>query len=231
MSKAVPSHCQATVATAMIRKQHHHLPDCNARGTDTYCAAKHRNGRKKKRVLVSAHLRLLSLRGSSRVRTRTCPFSPIPKAFGGSVTRTSRTVGGLDPFPNLKKENTPRFTVCDDGIDWGRSGRDIFADVARLRSTCPCRPPFGRANAVEGALSVALASGLGMTRRFGTCRGPGFDDVRDDEDETDAACPAYTGTPFIAAAVWDGGSYRRGESWSGALGGALRGPRLRPCRL
>src|SRR6266852_5059101 len=55
------------------------------------------------------HLRLLSLRGSSRVRPRSL-FSFIP-TFGGSKKRTSRTVG-LEPFPNLKKENIPPFTVC-----------------------------------------------------------------------------------------------------------------------
>jgi len=66
-----------------------------------------------------------------------------------------------------------------------------------------------------------------MTRRFGTCRGARLDDVRDDEDETDDACPAYWA--FIAAMLWDGGSKRRGESLSEAvalLGGVLREPRL-----
>jgi len=60
--------------------------------------------------LGSAHLRLLSLRGSSRACTRCCPFSLIPD-LGRSVTRTSRTTG-LVPFPNLNIENMPPFTAC-----------------------------------------------------------------------------------------------------------------------
>lgn len=108
----------------------------------------------------------------------------------------------------------------------------MTADEARLRSTCPDRPSLRREDAaadgtVGRELSVALESGLGMTRRFGTCRGARLDDVRDDEDETDDACPAYWA--FIAATLWDGGSKRRGESLSEAaalLGGVLREPRL-----
>src|SRR5260221_5032436 len=111
----------------------------------------------------------------------------------------------------------------------------MAADEARLRSNCPDRPSLRREDAAaEGtigrALSVALESGLGMTRRFGTCRGARFDDERDDEDdEADGACPTYWA--FIAVTVWDGGSKRRGESWSEVIalpGGVLRGPRLRP---
>jgi len=110
----------------------------------------------------------------------------------------------------------------------------MAADEARLRSTCPDRPSLRREDAatdgiVGRALSVALESGLGMTRRFGMCRGARFDEVRDDEDEADGVCPTYWA--FIAAAVWDGGSKRRGESLLEAvalLGGVLRGSRLRP---
>jgi hypothetical protein len=106
------------------------------------------------------------------------------------------------------------------------------ADEARLRSTCPDRPSLRREDAaaegtIERPFSVALESGLGMTSRFGTCRGARLDDVRDEDDETDAACPTYWA--FIAAAVWDGGSKRGGESEAVALlGGVLREPRLRP---
>ena len=68
----------------------------------------------------------------------------------------------------------------------------MAANEARLRSACPDRPSLGRSDAatdgiVGRALSVALESGLGMTRRFGMCRGARFDDVRDDEDEADGA--------------------------------------------
>jgi len=66
--------------------------------------------RPKEKNLGSTHLRLLSLRGSSRVRPRCSPSSFIP-AFGGSEKRTSRTIG-LELFPNLKKEKIPPFTVC-----------------------------------------------------------------------------------------------------------------------
>ena len=59
--------------------------------------------------LGSTHLRLLSLRGSC-ARPRCSPISLIP-TFDGSKKRTSRTVG-LEPFPNLKKEKIPPFTVC-----------------------------------------------------------------------------------------------------------------------
>ena len=49
------------------------------------------------------------------------------------------------------------------------------------------------------------ASGVGITRCFGTCRGARLDDVRDEEpDVTEAECPG-TGTP-IAAKFCDGGS-------------------------
>lgn len=72
-----------------------------------------------------------------------------------------------------------------------------------------------------------LASGVGMTRRFGTCRGARLDEVRDDED-VDGAFPTYCA--FIAAIVCDGGSKRRGESCSGVVvvfGGEPRGVLLR----
>ena len=96
----------------------------------------------KEKNLGSSHLRLLSLRDSSRLRPRS-PFSFIP-TFDGSEKRTSRTVG-LEPFPNLKKEKIPPFTVCE-GNDWGRCGRCVSTRELRLRSTCPCvgRPPFPR---------------------------------------------------------------------------------------
>jgi hypothetical protein len=51
---------------------------------------------------------------------------------------------------------------------------------------------------------MLLASGVGMTRRFGTCRGARLDEVRDDEDVADGARPANSA--FIAAMVCDGGS-------------------------
>jgi hypothetical protein len=159
----------------------------------------------KERNLGSTHLRLLSLRGSSRARPRCSPFSFTP-AFGGSKKRTSRTTG-LEPFPNLRKENIPPFTVCG-GNDWGRCGRCVSTGELRLRSTCPCpgRPAFLRevaavGGAVGGALS--LASGVGMTRRFGTCRGVRLDDVRDEED-VDGDFATYWA--LIAAWVCDGGS-------------------------
>jgi hypothetical protein len=79
-----------------------------------------------------------------------------------------------------------------------------------LRSTCPCpgRPAFPReivaaGGAVAGGLSPALESGVGMTRRFGTCRGARLDDVRDDED-VDGAFATYWA--LIAARDCDGGS-------------------------
>lgn len=79
-----------------------------------------------------------------------------------------------------------------------------------MRSTCPCpgRPALPREiaaadDAVGGALSAALASGVGMTRRFGTCRGARLDDVRDDED-VDGAFATYWA--LIADRVCDGGS-------------------------
>lgn len=53
--------------------------------------------------------------------------------------------------------------------------------------------------------SAVAASGVGITRRFGRCRGAKLDDVRDDEpDVTDSECPG-TGTR-IADRVCDGGS-------------------------
>jgi len=152
------------------------------------------------------HLRLLSLRGSSRVRTRSSCFSLIPR-FVGSVTRTSRTVG-LDPLPNPRNASTPRFSVSDGAGARAGWGRDITPDTVRLRSTAPCRPPFAREDTadgpepsdrtVEGLIPAVLARGVGMTRCFGMWRGLRLEDVRDDEvDEPDSACPARRA--FIAA--------------------------------